>query len=76
MKNDDKNRGALKNLALISQIGISMITPIFLGMFIGGWIDKRAKTQGVFMIIFMVFGIGAGFMNVLKITGAFKDKRK
>ncbi|MGO1468530.1 MAG: AtpZ/AtpI family protein [Tissierella sp.] len=76
MKKNDKDRSALKNLALISQIGISMITPIFLGIYIGGWIDKWVGTDGVFMIIFMLLGVGGGFMNVFKITGAFKNKRK
>lgn len=76
MKKDDDNRSALKNLALISQVGISMITPILLGVFIGGWIDKWAGTNGVFMLILVLIGAGGGFLNLFKITGAFKDKRK
>ena len=76
MKKDGKNRNALKNLALISQVGISMVTPILLGVYIGQWIDRWVGTNGLFMIIFMILGVGAGFMNLFKLTGAFKNKRK
>lgn len=76
MKKNNDNRSALKNLALISQIGISMITPIILGVYIGGWIDRWAGTKGVFMLVFIILGVGGGFMNLFKITGAFKNKRK
>lgn len=76
MKKNDNDRSALKNLALISQIGISMITPILLGLFIGGWIDKKAGTNGIFAIILMLLGVGGAFMNLFNITNAFKGKRK
>lgn len=76
MKKNSNNRNALENLALISQIGISMITPILLGLFIGGWIDKKVGTSSIFSIIFMLLGVGGAFMNLFKITGAFKNKRK
>lgn len=76
MKKNNDNMSALKNLALISQIGISMITPIILGVYIGGWIDRWAETEGVFMLVFIILGTGGGFMNLFKITGAFKNKRK
>lgn len=76
MKNKRNDKSALKNLALISQIGISMIAPILLGLWIGGKIDKWLSTSSIFSIIFMLLGVGGAFMNLFKITGAFKDKRK
>lgn len=76
MKKDEKNRSALKNLALISQVGISMITPIFLGLYIGQWIDRLVGSNGLFGIIFMLLGVGGAFINLFKITGVFKKKRK
>lgn len=76
MKKNKNDRNALKNLALISQIGISMVTPILIGVFIGGWIDKWAGTDSVFMLIFLLLGAGGGFLNLFKITGVFKSKRK
>lgn len=76
MKKKEDNRSALKNLALISQLGISMVTPILLGVYIGQWIDGRMGTKGIFMLVFILLGVGGGFMNLFKITGAFKNKRK
>lgn len=72
----NNNKDTLKNLTLISQIGISIITPILLGVFIGQLLDKWVNTKGVFMIIFIILGVGGGFMNLFKITGLWKNKRK
>ncbi len=66
----------LKNLGLISQIGISVITPILLGVFIGQFIDRKIGTQGIFVIAFIILGAGAGFLNLFKLSGWNKNKRK
>lgn len=78
MKNNNKNKNkdVLKNLALITQIGISIITPILLGVYLGNFIDKKLGTNGVFAIILIIVGAGAGFLNIFKLTGSNNDKRK
>lgn len=79
MKNNKDYKDVLKGLALISQIGISMITPILLGLFIGQFLDKKLDTTGIFAIIFILLGVGGGFVNLFKITSTKKgkeDKRK
>ena len=73
MKN--KKYDSLKNLALVSQIGISIITPILLGVYLGNFIDKKLGTNGVFAIILIIVGAAAGFLNIFKLTGS-NDKRK
>ena len=75
MKKGD-NYKMLKNLALISQIGLSMITPILLGVFIGQLLDKWIGTEILFSITFIILGVGAAFMNLFKISGLWKNKRK
>lgn len=75
MKNKN-NKNPLQNLALITQVGLSVITPILLGVYIGMFIDKKAGTSGIFAIIFILLGAGGGFMNLFKISGGSKDKRK
>ena len=74
--NNGKDRYALKNLALISQIGISVITPILLGVYIGQFIDRKIGTNGVFSIILIIIGAGAGFLNIFKLAGTKDNKGK
>lgn len=57
-----------RNLALISQIGLSVITPILMGVFLGQFIDEKLSKNGIFSILFLILGAGAGFMNLFKIT--------
>ncbi len=76
MKKDKNYRDMLKNLSLVSQIGLSIIAPILLSIYIGQWLDKKLGRQGIFTLIFIVLGAGAGFLNLLKLTGLFNNKRK
>lgn len=76
MKKNNDYKDILKNIGLISQLGISIVTPILLGVFIGQLIDRWLGTQGIFVIIFIVLGAGAGFMNIFKLTGTKGNKRK
>lgn len=70
------HKETLQNIALVSQIGISAITPILLGVFLGQFIDKKLGTNGVFSIIFIIVGAGAGFLNIFKLAGGIGKKRK
>ncbi|PKM53484.1 MAG: F0F1 ATP synthase subunit [Firmicutes bacterium HGW-Firmicutes-3] len=54
----------LKNLALVSQIGLLMAIPIFLCIFIGHWIDGKLGTNGLFLVIFLILGVLAAFRNL------------
>jgi F0F1-type ATP synthase assembly protein I len=63
-----KNMQVYQNLALISQIGISMILPIFLCLWFGQWLDKKIGTSPLFLIVFLVLGIMSAFRNLFKMT--------
>lgn len=69
-------KDTLQNLGLVTQIGLSVITPILLGVFFGQFLDKKLGLNGIFSIIFIILGAGAGFLNIFKLTGSFKNKRK
>ncbi len=56
-----------KNLVLITQVGLSIVTPILLGVYLGGLLDKKLNTNGVFTLILIVLGAGAGFLNLFKL---------
>lgn len=74
--NDNKKKGMYNNLIYITQIGISMITSIFLGFFIGKFIDNRLGTNWIFSLIFLALGIIAGFLNLFKMVTMDRKKRK
>ena len=65
-----------ENLAFIGQIGIMMIVPIFIGVFIGNWLDSKVHTNGIFLLIFILLGVASSFLNLYKVTLGRIDKRK
>lgn len=69
-------KDTLQGLALISQIGFSVITPVLIGVYLGKFIDKKLDTDGIFSIIFIILGAGAGFLNIFKLTKIKGNKRK
>lgn len=50
-----------RSLALVTQLGISVMVPVFLCLFIGSWIDKKFGTSTI--LIFILLGILAGGRN-------------
>ncbi|KXZ40530.1 Putative F0F1-ATPase subunit Ca2+/Mg2+ transporter [Alkalithermobacter thermoalcaliphilus JW-YL-7 = DSM 7308] len=65
---------SLQNLSLLSQIGISMVTPIIVCVLIGNYIDERLNLSPLFLFIFIVLGVISAFINLYKI--ALRDKKK
>lgn len=63
-----------KSLSLISQLGITMITPILICTFIGIFIDEKINSSPIFTIIFIVLGVAAAFRNLFYHTN--KQVRK
>ncbi|WP_425446175.1 AtpZ/AtpI family protein [Dethiothermospora halolimnae] len=74
MKKEDKSK-ILRNLSLITQIGISMIVPILIGIIFGNFLDNKLGTEVIFLIIFLILGVAASFLNLFKITDKL-SKRK
>ncbi|MBU5459626.1 AtpZ/AtpI family protein [Anaerostipes sp. MSJ-23] len=52
----------IRMLSLVTQIGITMLTSIFLCMFIGIWIDKKFSTN--LFPLFLILGIMGGMRGV------------
>lgn len=70
-----RNSKVIKALLLVTQLGISMMVPIFLCVFVGGYIDKKAQT-GFFLPVFLILGIAAAFRNVYYLLKPFYAKEK
>lgn len=66
MKKWDEWKEALSYLLLVTQLGIIMVVSIGVGLALGYWLDKVFKTRGILTAVFIIFGVGAGFMNLYK----------
>ncbi|GFN36191.1 AtpZ/AtpI family protein [Tepidimicrobium xylanilyticum] len=73
-RKSDKN--VIQYLSLITQIGLSVITPIILGVYLGGFVDRIFHTEMVFTLVFIILGAGTGFLNLFKLTGKHKNNGK
>lgn len=70
-----KNKFDYSSLSLLSHMGYSVLIPILLGLYVGGLIDEKIGTGGIFRIIFIVLGSAAGILNIFKISDKY-TKRK
>ena len=61
---DRETRRAFKDLAYFSSLGISVALAIFIGLGVGVWLDRKFDTSPWLTLIFLLFGIAAGFRNI------------
>ena len=55
----------LKELAFFSSIGLSLVLSIFIGLGIGVYLDRKVfHTTPWLTLIFLGFGIAAGYRNI------------
>jgi ATP synthase protein I len=59
-----ETRRYLKELAYFSSIGLSMALSIFIGLAIGVYLDRRFGTTPWLTLLFLGFGILAGYRNI------------
>lgn len=62
-------------LSLLTQLSIMMLVSIFGCFFIGKFIDTKLNTSPIFMLIFLVLGIGGAFMSVYKTVIGFAKRK-
>lgn len=69
--NTEKESESVKNSAHMNdgiKAGVELLIPILLGCFGGLYLDKWLGTEPLFLITLLLLGIGAGFLNVYRIT--------
>ncbi len=67
--------GVTQALSLVMQLGLTLAVCIFIGVFLGKFIDDKAGTSPLFLIVFTLFGIGAAIKTLYDITmHHFKQK--
>ena len=61
---ETEKREVINNLSLISQLGITMVTTVFISIVIGIYLDKWLGTKFIFILIFSFLGVLAAFRNM------------
>jgi ATP synthase protein I len=62
----DDTRKYLRELATASSIGFQVVFAIFIGLFIGVWLDKMFDTGHKLSLVFLLMGVAAGFLNYFR----------
>ena len=60
-----------KGLAMLSQIGITVVACIAIGFFTGRWLDGLLGTSPWLLLLFILLGIGAAFKAVYDIASKY-----
>ena len=55
---------AMKWMTLMSQVGITMVANIMVGLFIGKYIDQWLHTSPLFLLLFIFIGFFSGIKSV------------
>ena len=55
------DRSFFHYLGLVTQLGITIVVSVLVGLGIGIFIDKKLNLNGPFTITFLIFGIIGGF---------------
>ncbi|MEK6590227.1 MAG: AtpZ/AtpI family protein [Nitrospinota bacterium] len=58
----------LRDLYLLSTVGIQLVVSIFIGFAFGFFLDNKLDTSPLFTFIFLIFGIAAGFINLFRVS--------
>ncbi len=64
MKKERSN--TIRELAYYSSLGLTMALSIFIGLFLGVWLDGVFDTTPVLTLVFLGLGIAAGFRNLIR----------
>ena len=63
---DTRKQQTFRVIYQVSSVGIALVICVFLGYFIGSWLDKHFHTWPWLTLVFLFFGIVAGFLNVFR----------
>ncbi len=69
-------RDAWKNMGAAGSLGFTLVAATFLGLAAGYSLDKWLDTTPWFTICLLVFGIGAGFFNMIYYSLTHRDDSK
>lgn len=54
-----------QSLAIASNLGLSIVLPMLLGLFLGRWIDAAVNTGSAFTLLLLGIGLVIGISNIV-----------
>jgi ATP synthase protein I len=72
----DDEPSVLRQLARLSTIGISLVAATAIGLLIGYGLDRWLGTGPWLTMLFTLFGIAAGFLNLFRDVGLIGRTRR
>lgn len=66
----------MEALALLTQLGLTLATPIILGALAGHWIDNKLGTNVLFFVLLLVAGIVGGIFSAYQQIMSVTRKKK
>ena len=73
---EEKDRKLFRVLGALSTVGITLVVATVIGYFIGHYLDGRFGTTPWLTLVFLLFGIAAGFKNLYDQTRNLMDMDK
>ena len=64
----------LRHYLRYSTIGLEMGMGVAVGFFIGGWLDRLLGTSPGLLLLFIFFGVAAGFLNLWRSLRSIQDE--
>jgi ATP synthase protein I len=58
----------IKSIGFLSGVGISLVASTLIGLFMGYYLDRWLGTDPWLTLLFLGFGIAAGFRNIFILT--------
>lgn len=68
---DPAKRAMASGYGMALRLAIEMVAALGVSVFLGYWIDDALGTAPLFMIILLIMGMGAGFINVYRAVSGF-----
>jgi len=65
----DEEPSVLRQLARLSTIGVTLVAATAIGWAVGYGLDRWLGTDPWLMLVFTLFGIAAGFLNLFRDVG-------
>lgn len=72
--NDNKVKEK-RRLAAYSTVGLMFPASIVVGIATGYFLDRLVNTSPILLIVFTLYGIAAGFVNLIKVTRKYENKK-